>query len=396
MQDRVVPTPSRTPRGGPPSGHTSGTPVTPAATDTEQRPFFPRRSVSSSAPHRNSRCSYSPRPRQRHRRPLRYSPWTSAAFTWPPRFLYPRERAGRHSRSRLRHHREPRRSEASQRPRPPHVERQPSVADSLSAHNAPPVTHACHTSCLGRMSAKPPRGVRSRWSLTSTLPSVAPIGRAPLVGESDVIGDSDAAPLPETAAEPCGSALECPRSSATLHRVCTGPSSHNNFVMRRWAFPAHTRMASSPQSPAPAVATLCGPPATLRAETKGAFASSAAVPGNGAHWRESSVIERSGNAPPLPRLPPVAPQRKAGLPSQPRHSRSSRRARHRRPASHDLKKGSPHATRPCSPLPRFMPAATTCVLGIKRVIHPTPQSCHDDCVAPVTPAPCAIFIPASE
>jgi len=67
VQDRVVPTPSSTPQSGPPSGHTSGTPVTPAATDTEQRPFFPRRSVSSSAPHRNSRCSYSPRPRQRHR-----------------------------------------------------------------------------------------------------------------------------------------------------------------------------------------------------------------------------------------------------------------------------------------------------------------------------------------
>jgi len=164
--------------------------------------------------------------------------------------------------------------------------------------------------------------------------------------------------------------------------------------MRRWAFPAHTRMASSPQSPAPAVATLCGPPATLRAETKGAFASSAAVPGNGAHWRESSVIERSGNAPPLPRLPPVAPQRKAGLPSQPRHSRSSRRARHRRPASHDLKKGSPHATRPCSPLRRLMPAvvvsllrANTPILSINRRIHPSPQSWHAGCAAPVTPAP---------
>jgi len=48
--DRVVPTPSSTPRCGPPSGHTWRPPVTQAATDTEQRPFFPRRSVSSSAP----------------------------------------------------------------------------------------------------------------------------------------------------------------------------------------------------------------------------------------------------------------------------------------------------------------------------------------------------------
>ena len=174
----------------------------------------------------------------------------------------------------------------------------------------------------------------------------APAGRSPqrslrsllqgglrLLVNLSVVGNSDDAPLPETAAEPWGTGFGCPRSSATLHRVCTGPSSHNNFVMRRWAFPARTRMASSPQSPAPAVATLCSPPATLRAETKGAFASSAAVPGNGAHWWESGVIERPGNAPPAPQLPPVAPKRNAGLPSQTRHSRSSRRARHRKSAA---------------------------------------------------------------
>jgi len=35
-----------------------------------------------------------------------------------------------------------------------------------------------------------------------------------------------------------------------------------------FSFPAHTRVASGPESPAPAVATLSGPPATLRAETE--------------------------------------------------------------------------------------------------------------------------------
>lgn len=34
-----------------------------------------------------------------------------------------------------------------------------------------------------------------------------------------------------------------------------------------FSFPAHTRVASRPKSPAPAVATLFGLPATLRAET---------------------------------------------------------------------------------------------------------------------------------
>jgi hypothetical protein len=35
-----------------------------------------------------------------------------------------------------------------------------------------------------------------------------------------------------------------------------------------FSFPAHTRVASGPESPAPAVATLSGPPATLRAGTE--------------------------------------------------------------------------------------------------------------------------------
>jgi hypothetical protein len=50
------------------------------------------------------------------------------------------------------------------------------------------------------------------------------------------------------------------------------PPPHNRFIMRRWAFPAHTRMASSPERAARALATLSEPPATLRAVTEGASA----------------------------------------------------------------------------------------------------------------------------
>ena len=72
-------------------------------------------------------------------------------------------------------------------------------------------------------------------------------------------------------------------------------------------------MASSPESPAPAVATLSGLPATLRAGTERFLFPRRKATGAGL-MGGAQAVSVANVAPPLPRLPSVAPMRKAGLP----------------------------------------------------------------------------------
>ena len=69
-----------------------------------------------------------------------------------------------------------------------------------------------------------------------------------------------------------------PRGSGQECRAELRPTRHRRMLCRSsgriigvdyatFPFPAHTRVASRSKSPAPAVATLFGLPATLRAET---------------------------------------------------------------------------------------------------------------------------------
>lgn len=111
---------------------------------------------------------------------------------------------------------------------------------------------------------------------------------------------------------------------------------------------------------------------------------------------ESNAIGSSKVAPPLPRLPLVAPMRN----SRYGHARLALPGIHRKPhIANRLTRfieGEP-PLRPCSPLPHFMLAAGTAllrdaapVLSIKRGNHPTPHSCHETCLptaAGFTPAP---------
>ena len=81
--------------------------------------------------------------------------------------------------------------------------------------------------------------------------------------------------------------------------------------MRRCASPAHTRMAYSPPHPARALATCSGLPATLRAGTEVLLFPRQQATGSGL-MGESNAVSESNVAPPLPRLPLVAPMRNAG------------------------------------------------------------------------------------
>ena len=105
-------------------------------------------------------------------------------------------------------------------------------------------------------------GVRSRWSLT------CPATRLAAMGASNVVGCAgDAAP------SRAGPRLNV---GPNYVRPATGQRRITARVMRSFGrrlphtlpFPAHPRVASRPKSPAPAVATLFGLPATLRAGTE--------------------------------------------------------------------------------------------------------------------------------
>jgi hypothetical protein len=101
---------------------------------------------------------------------------------------------------------------------------------------------------------------------------------------------------------------------------------------------------------------------------------------------EVNALGSSKVAPPLPRLPLVAPMRN----SRYGHARLALPGIQRKPhIANRLARfieGEP-PLRPCSPLPRFMlPAGTSLlrdaapVLSIKRGNHPTPHSCHTSCL----------------
>ena len=101
--------------------------------------------------------------------------------------------------------------------------------DSLPPHFAAPVPPACHTFCVpdgGRLCAKPPSGVRYAHLNAHHLRRFAPSVRAPLEEEDKAHGEPGDAPRPGTAAEPCGSALECRPNYVgpppAQHRI-TGP-----------------------------------------------------------------------------------------------------------------------------------------------------------------------------
>ncbi len=90
-----------------------------------------------------------------------------------------------------------------------------------------------------------------------------------LVHESGVIDRADSAAP--------GRAWPRRNVGSNYVRPATGQRRITARVMRSFGrrlphtlpFPAHPRVASRPKSPAPAVATLCGLPATLRAAGKG-------------------------------------------------------------------------------------------------------------------------------
>ena len=113
--------------------------------------------------------------------------------------------------------------------------------------------------------------------------------------------------------KPCGSALEC--------RVELRPARHRRTLRRNtgriryvsyatFSFPTHTRMASMPKSPAPAVATLFGLPATLRAWTESLLSTRQQVTGSGL-MGEADALGESNAAPPLP--PPFGRPKRNGL-----------------------------------------------------------------------------------
>ena len=106
-----------------------------------------------------------------------------------------------------------------------------------------------------------------------------------LMGASNVVGDADdAAPSRAGPRRNVGSIP--PSEDSRRDRPDTGQRRITARVMRSFGrrlphtlpFPAHPRVASRPKSPAPAVATLFGLPATLRAGTE-AFCSLGAALG---------------------------------------------------------------------------------------------------------------------
>jgi hypothetical protein len=112
---------------------------------------------------------------------------------------------------------------------------------------------------------------RSRWPRRGVAlrSRVAPLV-APLKDEATVIGNADAAPRHWSAPGRAGAGRN--PGGTTRHpdrrtlRRNSGRIIYENYAT--FSFPAHTRVASGPESPAPAVATLSVPPATLRAGTE--------------------------------------------------------------------------------------------------------------------------------
>jgi len=166
--------------------------------------------------------------------------------------------------------------------------RDPPGLRSRSSHLARCAIPGCHTSCLPTAAGCPPAPMRcslrsprrSRWSLLlcglrSLMESTCWVMQRPPRRRG-------------LAAEPRGSALECranyvgppPAQRRIMAPLCVRSVASS---LTRWAFPAHTRVPSSPPHPARALATCSGLPGTLRAGTERHSVPSAAAPGGGAH-----------------------------------------------------------------------------------------------------------------
>ena len=107
--------------------------------------------------------------------------------------------------------------------------RDPPGLRSRSSHLARCAIPGCHTSCLPTAAGCPPAPHAVFAPLTSTLPLVAPVVRAPLVDGIDVLGNATSAPPPGTC---CRAARERAGMSGQLRRPATGPTSHNGAIMR--------------------------------------------------------------------------------------------------------------------------------------------------------------------
>ena len=156
-----------------------------------------------------------------------------------------------------------------------------------------------------------------------------------------------------------------------------------------FSFPAHTRVASGPESPAPAVATLSVPPATLRAETE-PFCSPGAARGVGLIGEVNAVGHANVAVPGPPRF--ARPNRN-GLTCRVRPVPAS--VRHRPDSASGrlcLQQGNPRAA---VPLGRELQAsggrvpATRCRgrPQLQARVQPFPHSRHAGCGAPGPPAP---------
>lgn len=110
-----------------------------------------------------------------------------------------------------------------------------------------------------------PNAPLTRVSPKGMLPHISTVA-APLIMESNVISNAKSAPTrkPWQAVRERAGTLRQAQGRSTLRRN-TGRIIDVDYATL--TFPAHTRIASSPESPARALATLSGLPATLRAWT---------------------------------------------------------------------------------------------------------------------------------